>query len=597
MRRTFHERAADVRLGRDAALDAWMYGLMVDNNIAYPLNPAIIAGPEQLAFMVWLEEGQVYLPCSDSVFRQLQSRDKTALRAQYLEIWQQTRKMVCRVAARHVRRLLLQFCRLRYRQAVAAGTILPTRLAKRMATSVLTFDDPWGDPWQEGRRAAHARQRRLLQLPALQAALDYLPPQTDTAETSRSLQAEGRRLSRHALARRLALALAGSELAEACCGEGAAGDLPEAAREAHFQELFARAEQELASACRCLLEVAARGGTVLLLCDREGGTVHDLELARFCTGLGLRVIYAVKSACHDNAPTLDDLEGDPALTECVSRDGILHDERISKNALLRHLRAHRLTIMGDGTGEALNLYRVSVSFSRAWKEADLVLAKGRTSADILLGTSHAFTRDILCFWRDGEGMHGVFRPHSPHALKFNERDIARQADAIIEEMRAARRAGKNVMFYSCIIGSIPGQTHTAIELVTAFIDKLRRQMDNTFIINPAEHFVAGMDGDDLMFMWERVQRSGCIDIWRFQTVEDIEESFALLGRKVPAVWTGKDATYSTGCTKEMRIALEMQAVNREMQIIGPEARMFMRRGEYGVGKYFDAALGRTQHEQ
>ena len=47
----------------------------------------------------------------------------------------------------------------------------------------------------------------------------------------------------------------------------------------------------------------------------------------------------------------------------------------------------------------------------------------------------------------------------------------------------------------------------------------------------------------------------------------------------------------------MRIALEMQAVNREMQIIGPEARMFMRRGEYGVGKYFDAALGRTQHEQ
>ena len=161
---------------------------------------------------------------------------------------------------------------------------------------------------------------------------------------------------------------------------------------------------------------------------------------------------------------------------------------------------------------------------------------------------------------------------------------------------AARRAGHNVMFYSCIIGSIPGQTRTAVELARAFVDKLRRQMDNTFIINPAEHFVDGMDGDDLMYMWERVQRSGCIDIWRFQTVEDIEESFALLGRKMPAAWTGKDATYSTGCTKEMRIALEMQAENREMQIIGPEARMFMRRGEYGVGKYFDAALSPRRHE-
>ena len=593
MRRVFHERAADVRLGRDAALDAWIYGLMVDNNIAYPLNPAIIAGPEQLAFMVCLDEGQVYLPCSDSLFRQLQSRDKRELRARYQHIWQETQKMVRRVSDRHARRLLLQFCRLRYRQAVAAGTILPTRLAKRMAGAVLTLDDPWGDPWQERRQAAHERQRRFLSLPAVQAALDFLPPRAATEEASRSLQAEGRRLSRHALSRRLALALAGSGQADACCG-GAGADAPS---EAQLRELFARAERELENACDCLLEVAARRGTVLLLCDREGGTVHDLELARFCTGLGLRVIYAVKSSCYDNAPTLDDLEGDPALAELFSRDGILHDERAGKNALLRHLRAHRLTVIGDGTSEALNLYRVSVTFSRAWKEADLVLAKGRTSAEILLGTSHAFTRDILCFWHDGEGMHGVFRPHSPRAHKFNEHDIARRADAIIADMRAARRAGKNVMFYSCIIGSIPGQTHTAIELVRAFVDKLRRQMDNTFIINPAEHFADGMDGDDLMFMWERVQRSGCIDIWRFQTVEDIEESFALLGRKVPAVWTGKDATYSTGCTKEMRIALEMQAVNREMQIIGPEARMFMRRGEYGVGKYFDAALGRTQHEQ
>lgn len=596
MRRVFHERAADVRLGRDAALDAWIYGLMVDNNIAYPLNPSLIAGPEQLAFMVCLEEGQVYLPCSDSVFRQLQSRDKRELRAGYQRIWQETRNMLQRVPARHARRLLLQFCRLRYRQAVAAGTILPTRLAKRMASSVLTLDDPWGDPWQERRQTAHERQRRLLRLPALRAALDFLPPREAGEDTGGSLQAESRRLSRYALARRLALALAGDEPAGIRDGMAAAAP-SEVPHEERLREMFARAEKELESACRYLLEVAARRGTVLLLCDREGGTVHDLELARFCTGLGLRVIYAVKSACCDMAPTLDDLEGDPALAELFSRDGILHDERAGKNALLRHLRAHRLTVIGDGTSEALNLYRVSVTFSRAWKEADLVLAKGLTSAEILLGTSHVFTRDILCFWRDGEGMHGVFRPHSPRAHKFNEHDIARKADAIIADMRAARRAGKNVMFYSCIIGSIPGQTHTAIELVSAFVDKLRRQMDNTFIINPAEHFADGMDGDDLMFMWERVQRSGCIDIWRFQTVEDIEESFALLGRKVPAAWTGKDATYSTGCTKEMRIALEMQSVNREMQIIGPEARMFMRRGEYGVGKYFDAALGRTQHEQ
>ena len=40
----------------------------------------------------------------------------------------------------------------------------------------------------------------------------------------------------------------------------------------------------------------------------------------------------------------------------------------------------------------------------------------------------------------------------------------------------------------------------------------------------------------------------------------------------------------------MRIALDVQAKNREMQIIGPDPRRFFRRGEYGVGKYFDASI-------
>lgn len=70
-----------------------------------------------------------------------------------------------------------------------------------------------------------------------------------------------------------------------------------------------------------------------------------------------------------------------------------------------------------------------------------------------------------------------------------------------------------------------------------------------------------MDGDDLMYMWEMVQRSGLIDIWRFQTVSDIEKSFELMGMKVPPIWAGKDATFSTGCTKEMKIALEEQKKN------------------------------------
>ena len=164
------------------------------------------------------------------------------------------------------------------------------------------------------------------------------------------------------------------------------------------------------------------------------------------------------------------------------------------------------------------------------------------------------------------------------------------ADGIIAGMRDAKARGQSVMFYSCVIGSIPGEVKTASALVCAFVQHLRERMPNAYVVNPAEHFVEGMDGDDLMYMWEKVQRSGLISIWRFQTAEDIETAFALLGREVPPKWVGKDSTYSTGCTKEMRIACDVQRSNPEMQIIGPSPDKFFRRSDYGVGKYFDATL-------
>jgi len=99
-----------------------------------------------------------------------------------------------------------------------------------------------------------------------------------------------------------------------------------------------------------------------------------------------------------------------------------------------------------------------------------------------------------------------------------------------------------------------------------------------------------MDADDLMYMWEIVQRSGLIDIWRFQSVEDIEKAFELMGEKVPPEWLGKDATYSTGCTMEMKIARDVQKQYPEMQIIGPSWEKFQRRKEYGIGKLYDRVL-------
>jgi len=175
-------------------------------------------------------------------------------------------------------------------------------------------------------------------------------------------------------------------------------------------------------------------------------------------------------------------------------------------------------------------------------------------------------------------------------IKFSHQDLENKAEAIIDQMKSAKTRGKTVMFYSGIIGSIPGKIDTAKKIMTTFIQHLMDQAADIFIINPSKYYEPGMDADDLMYMWEIVQRSGQIDIWRFQTAEDIARAFQLMKRKVPPEWVGKDATYSTGCTKEMHIAVDVQRHFPEMQIIGPSRERFMRRKEYGVGKMHDQRL-------
>jgi len=157
-------------------------------------------------------------------------------------------------------------------------------------------------------------------------------------------------------------------------------------------------------------------------------------------------------------------------------------------------------------------------------------------------------------------------------------------------MTSAKAKNMTVMFYSGIIGSIPGKIGVAKKIMGRFVDHLHSQSANLFIINPSLYYEPGMDADDLMYMWEIVQRSGFIDIWRFQTADDIAESFALMNQKVPPEWIGKDSTYSTGCTKEMRIAQDVEKNNTEMQLIGPSLDKFMRRDEYGVGSMYDQRL-------
>lgn len=318
----------------------------------------------------------------------------------------------------------------------------------------------------------------------------------------------------------------------------------------------------------------------------------DLFIIRFLAGLGHKIIVVFKEGPLFTKVDFGDAREDPCLRHFLHGAFVIRERDIAKNDLVDLLKKdlHILTL-SDGTMEDLNLLVTSTTFARTFKEADLIVARGAAQRRRFFDTSFGFTQDILSIATDEDGKVSVlFKPRHPEAIKFSHQDLEDRARAIINQMAEAKKNGMTVMFYSGIVGSIPGKVDVAKSIMSTFVNHLREQSDSTFIINPSEYFEQGMDADDLMYMWEMVQRSGFLDIWRFQTYDDIVKAFDLQGKKVPPEWVGKDATFSTGCTKEMHIAEEVAQENTEMQIIGPPRDKFYRRGEYAVGKLFDKRL-------
>ncbi len=573
-----------LRYGQDPYFDGWLLHFMTENNIEPNVNPQENAGIEQLRFMVDIDDDQVFAPCSDRMLRNLLNTELTEeLRLEYREKWRTLVHLVHgHVADRTTRKKIYAISRHKIQQILNFPFLIPSRFLKQLLT-IFMATSGLHDPLAEVKRQRNARALAFSKSPAMGWALYTCPDQSMTCTTLEDMRWQ---LDAIELARLARLSLC----PEIWLGEGA-----------HWPEgvvhLATAPWPELEGIFERVLRRAGRI-KILYLPEESGEIVFDILFIRALLRLGHRVTLSVKDGFCLTTPTFWDLERDPALQEILDEAILVDNPRLSKNELLRLHRENPFLVIADGTRERLNLWRTSVTFARSWKEADLIIAKGIPHYRRLIANSHQFTRDIICIYQDEMGRpQVVFKEKSPRVRKITESQIRAQADAIIAAMRAARGQGKQVMFYSAIIGSIPGQTKTAIQVVTTFVGYLRAKYTNLFIINPAEHFVEGMDGDDLMYMWERVQRSGQIDIWRFQSVEDIEKSFELMNRPVPAEWHGKDATFSTGCTKEMHIALDVQRQHPEMQIIGPDPKRFFRRMEYGVGKYFDARLvGRDREE-
>jgi len=573
--------------------EAWTTNFFHENHLDFETRPDKVASPEQVRFIVYLADRRVYYPCSSELFEAIARRDSAAyLRPRYEEVWSVVEQLVLdHVTDEGKRAFLLELLRLKYAHDTHDGIMIPSRLEKRLFKIFMdksNIDQPYFR--LKVQRNQHVRE--ILATPAFWQVFNSIDEQPvlsfDSLEDLKGAAAklQLQRLVRLCVAqelwresrRRKELGVVNyrAALQRPLTGNGVE----------RLEEYLQRPQESPGVSSR----VPKR---ILWLANDAGEIVVDLKIIRFLMGWGHKVILVVKDGFYFNKVTIHDVENDPAVIEELGIAMLIKDPASSKRELLERLKRDRqLFVISDGTQERLNFLLASSTFARMFKEADLVISKGREQWRRLFLTAFQFTRDIfnIRLADSGDEVIVSYKPKHPEAVKFSEQDLVDKAQGITQEMAAARRRGERVIFYSAIIGSIPGQMETAVEILAAFVGHMRRTYRKCFVINPAEHFVPGMDADDLMYMWEMVQRSGFIDIWRFQTIEDIETSFALLNREVPPEWLGKDATYSTGCTKEMNIAQEVQQEFPEMQIIGPAKERFLRRSEYGIGKLYDRRL-------
>ncbi len=580
---TLMEKNKKIVIGADPDTDAWLTNFYTENHLAYEAFPQYVASTEQLNFIIHMEGEQLYYPCSDEMFTAIiEKRADSLLTSAYIRIWGRIEKLVEAVIKDPFKKkYLLSLLSIKFQHETSSKVLLPARLEKRLLTIFTTISDI-ARPIASQKEIENSRVAAFLEQADFQKAFNSL----QGFEISDKTTLDDINVQLHLLRlRRLLLLSTVQEIWENETAPAMA-DLEQIMN----SKIDNPGWQWL---CDWLQDVIAghKKPHLLWLGGRSGEIVFDLAIIKILQNMGIKVILAVKQGFYFHRITFVDLLEDPILDELLSGSSFIGDKALSKNKLLKKMHnSARLLVISDGTKEQFNPLLTSVTFARSFKEADLVVSRCPASKECI-NNRFQFSRDLVALVREESGKVGVtLKPHHPAAIRFSESALRHKAERLIQAVKIEKAKGKKVIFYSAVVGSIPGQLEMAKWILDVFVGYLRSTLDDVVIINPGEHFEEGMDADDIMYMWEIFQRSGVIDIWRFQTMADIEKAFASMNEKVPPEWSGKDATYSTGCTKEMEIAMDIQKKFPEMQLVGPSWQKFQRRKNYGVGKLYDRVL-------
>ena len=226
---------------------------------------------------------------------------------------------------------------------------------------------------------------------------------------------------------------------------------------------------------------------ILWLADESGEVMIDFEIIRYLANRGHKIIIALKNGPLFTKVEVQDAQDDELIRAELEGGFLIDNPSMNKNDLVQTLRQdNHIFVVSDGTQENLNFLLSSTTFARLFKEVDAVISRGHDQRRRLFDAHFQFTQDIFNIARGDDGSVQVsFKSKHPQAIKFSHADLERKAKAIIDAMARAKKEGMTVVFYSGIIGSIPGKIDVAKKIMSIFIEYLRSQGEKTYVINPS----------------------------------------------------------------------------------------------------------------
>ncbi|MEA1947177.1 MAG: hypothetical protein U9N83_07715, partial [Thermodesulfobacteriota bacterium] len=503
--------------GLDPEMDAWFTAFFIENHLDHFTHPEQAAAPEQVRFTVYTEDEERYYPCSDLMFAAIMSRKESDfIQSKYQEVLKRILKLIDgQIKDQNEKDYLKALIKIKYRHETRDEIMIPSRLEKRLIRIFLNHTQI-EDPYIIEKGIRNRRVSRVLNSAGFQKALNYFDC-TDLTNSLSSLT------QLKALVEDLELKRLFSLAVESSLWES---DEYIAYTEEDFLRIFDRpvTGNGIEPLSR-FLGIRTKNGhprkigakKILWLPDEAGEVVVDLAIINYLTKLGHKIIIAFKGGPLFSKVDFEDAQEDEVLRRELEGALFLQEKNMSKNELVKTLRSdYNIIAISDGTRENLNLLLSSTTFARIFKEVDGVISRGHDQRRRFSDTHFQFTQDIFNISADDQGAVSIaYKPKHPAVIKFSHKDLENKAKKIIDRMEEAKNRGMTVIFYSGIIGSIPGKISMAKKIMSVLIEYLKEQFAMTFIINPSEYFEPGMDADDLMYMWEIVQRSGHIDIWRF----------------------------------------------------------------------------------